>query len=115
MPPPRLPPLPRRDSMFKRLSLPDTPTVRTVTLRFEDCPVSAREGESVSAALLAAGVLACRTTPVSDSPRAPYCMMGVCFECLMEIDGIPNVQACQVQVRDGMQVRRQQGARRLVS
>jgi predicted molibdopterin-dependent oxidoreductase YjgC len=38
-------------------------------------------------------------------------MMGVCFDCLMEIDGVPNRQACQVLVREGMQVRRQEGAR----
>jgi predicted molibdopterin-dependent oxidoreductase YjgC len=39
-------------------------------------------------------------------------MMGVCFECLMEIDGVPNRQACQVRVADGMRIRRQQGVER---
>jgi D-hydroxyproline dehydrogenase subunit gamma len=58
---------------------------------------------------------ATRTTPVSGSPRAPYCMMGVCFECLMEIDGIANRQACMVRVRPGMRITRQQGARMLRS
>ena len=48
---------------------------------------------------------------VSGSPRAPYCMMGVCFDCLMEIDGVGNRQACLTPVADGMQVRRQRGAR----
>lgn len=37
-------------------------------------------------------------------------MMGVCFECLVEIDGIPNRQACMIPVREGMVVRRQKGA-----
>ena len=37
----------------------------------------------------------------------PYCLMGVCFECLMEIDGEPDVQSCLVTVREGMVVRRQ--------
>lgn len=41
------------------------------------------------------------------SPRAPYCLMGVCFECMMEIDGVENVQSCLVPVREGMVVRRQ--------
>ena len=41
------------------------------------------------------------------SPRAPYCLMGVCFECMMEIDGEANVQSCLVTVQDGMQVKRQ--------
>lgn len=66
--------------------------------------VTAVEGESVAAAALAAGVLPTRRAPVSGAPRAPYCLMGVCFECLMTIDGAPNVQACMVPARDGMTV-----------
>lgn len=42
------------------------------------------------------------------SPRAPYCLMGVCFECMMEIDGEENVQSCLVEVREGMKIKRQQ-------
>ena len=45
-----------------------------------------------------------RTTPVTGQPRAPYCLMGVCFECLVEIDNIPNCQACMVTVRPGVSV-----------
>ena len=45
--------------------------------------------------------------PMDRSARAPYCLMGVCFECLMEIDGEPDVQSCLVTVREGMTVRRQ--------
>jgi predicted molibdopterin-dependent oxidoreductase YjgC len=66
---------------------------------------------SVAAALLAAGVSRFRSTPVSGAPRAPYCMMGVCFECLLEIDGVPNAQACLVTVQPGMKIRSQEGAR----
>jgi len=73
---------------------------------------AAREGDSVAAALLASGRTMCRTTPVSGAPRAPYCMMGVCFDCLMEIDGVANRQACLVTVVEGMRIRRQQGARK---
>lgn len=73
--------------------------------------VEARAGESVAAAMLAHASGATRTTPVSGAPRAPYCMMGVCFECLMEIDGMPNRQACMVRVAEGMTVNRQHGAR----
>jgi predicted molibdopterin-dependent oxidoreductase YjgC len=67
---------------------------------------------SVAAALLAAGVSRFRSTPVTGAPRAPYCMMGVCFECLLEIDGVPNRQACLVQIQPGMKIRSQEGARR---
>lgn len=70
-------------------------------------------GCSVAAALLANGVSTFRTTPVSGAPRAPYCMMGACFDCLVEIDGQPNRQSCLVAVTEGMQVRTQAGLRSL--
>ena len=84
-----------------------------LTLIVDGQPVSAREGDSVAAALLAAGLVATRSTPVSQSKRGPYCMMGVCFDCLMVIDGVPSRQACMVSVRDGMRVERQNGPRPL--
>ncbi|HGL4259909.1 (2Fe-2S)-binding protein [Burkholderia dolosa] len=68
---------------------------------------------SVAAAMLAAGAAACRTSAVSGAPRGPFCMMGVCFDCLVEIDGVPNVQGCMTPVRDGMQVRAMRGKARL--
>jgi predicted molibdopterin-dependent oxidoreductase YjgC len=48
-----------------------------------------------------------RASPVSGAPRAPYCLMGVCFECLVEVDGVRDRQACLTTIRDGMRVRRQ--------
>jgi len=54
-----------------------------------------------------------RETAVSAAPRAPYCLMGVCFDCLVDIDGMPNRQACMTIVRDGMRISRQRGARHL--
>jgi len=73
--------------------------------------VAVPRGFSVAAALLVHGEGPTRTTPVSGAARAPYCMMGVCFECLVEIDGVPNRQACRVEATEGMRVRRQSGAR----
>jgi predicted molibdopterin-dependent oxidoreductase YjgC len=87
-----------------------SPGSATVTLLFEDRPISVPAGLSVAAALLLKGTGPFRTTPVSQSPRAPYCMMGVCFECLVEVDGKPGRQACLTTVREGMVIRRQQGA-----
>lgn len=66
--------------------------------------VVARDGDTVAAAMLAAGAGMTRNAPVSGEPRAPYCLMGVCFECLMTIDGRPNRQACMTIVRDGMTI-----------
>ncbi len=84
-----------------------------VEITVDGVAVEARAGESAAAAVLASSSEATRTTPVSESPRAPYCMMGVCFECLMEIDGVANRQACMVQVAPGMRIQRQLGARDL--
>ena len=90
--------------MFKRLG--DGPTV---TVAIEGREVAVPQGASVAAATLLAGLDHGRTTPVSGAPRAPYCMIGVCFDCLMEIDGEANRQACMVSVEEGMSVRRQSG------
>ena len=75
--------------------------------------ISARAGDTVAAALLAAGRDRCRTTPGSGAPRAPYCMMGVCFDCLVTIDGVGNRQGCLVTVRTGMTIETQQGKREI--
>src|SRR5204862_2909921 len=69
------------------------------------------EGASAGAAVLLAGLASLRDTPVTGSARAPYCMMGVCFECLAEIDGVPNRQSCMIAALPGMRIRRQRGAR----
>ena len=94
--------------MFERLpGIPAEP----IRFLFEGEEVSAFEGESLAAALLAAGVRDFRETAVGGAPRGPYCMMGVCFDCLLVVDGEPNVQACMVEAREGMRVARQSGAR----
>jgi predicted molibdopterin-dependent oxidoreductase YjgC len=82
-----------------------------VAVSIDGRPHAARRGDTVAATLLAAGLDACRTTPVGGVPRGPYCMMGVCFDCLVVIDGQPNRQGCMILVEDGMRIERQQGAR----
>ena len=95
--------------MFR--SIDDTTPCRSVSLQLEGRTLQVREGDSVAMALLKSGVGSFRETPVSGAPRAPLCLMGVCFECLVQVDGQANVQACMVTVAEGMQVRLQQGAR----
>ena len=95
--------------MFSRLHDADL----TVSVTVDGKPVSARAGDSVAAALLAAGYSHCRTTPVSGAPRAPFCMMGVCFDCLVTVDGVGNRQGCLVRVADGMAIETQHGKREL--
>jgi len=98
--------------MFKRLHTIEEPTV---TITIEDRRLSVPASDTVAAVMLTAGFITGRTTPISGSPRGPYCLMGTCFECLVEIDGVPNQQACQTLVQDGMTVRIQKGMRNLES
>lgn len=95
-------------SPFRRLEESAGAPVR---LTVEGETVTARAGETVAAALLAAGYPAFRETPVSGAARGPFCMMGACFDCLVEIDGRHNRQACMTRVAEGMTVRRMAGAR----
>lgn len=97
-------------STFERLPMRER---TTVTVLVEGESISVAPHDTAAAAVLAAGLLPSRTTPASGSGRAPYCLMGVCFECLLEIDGIANQQGCMITVHEGMQIRRQQGARTL--
>ena len=91
-------------------SIPRSSESETVTITFEGKPLMVPAGISVAAALLAGGVHDFRSSMVGHVPRAPYCMMGVCFECLVEVDGVPARQSCLIPVKDGMRVKRQIGA-----
>lgn len=66
--------------------------------------VEAYEGETVASALLASGRRRLRTSPRRGDPRGLFCVMGVCFDCVMTIDGQAGLRACVTQVRDGMSV-----------
>jgi D-hydroxyproline dehydrogenase subunit gamma len=79
-----------------------------VTLTIDGRTVNAYQGETVAAVLLAEGHPATRTTP-GGAPRGVYCGMGVCFDCLVVVDGVPNTRACMTWVRPGMDVTRQSG------
>ena len=87
----------------------------TVHLNFEGKQLAGKVGESVATAILAGSAVHSGTSPVTGRRKSPYCLMGICFECLMEIDGVPNQRACMVLVRPGMSVRRQMSRPRLVA
>ena len=93
--------------MFKRLG----ESGARVAVIVDGKAISAWTGDTVAAALLAAGIDHCRTTPVTGAPRAPYCLMGVCFDCLVTVDGVGSRQGCLVPVRDGMTIETQLGKR----
>jgi len=92
-----------------RLKHPDMrPTGPPVRLRFDGREIEALPGETIAAALAAADIVAVRQAP-SGAPRGPFCGMGVCFDCLVVVDGVPNTRACVTWVREGMDVARQDG------
>lgn len=96
--------------MFHKLHEPES---GLLTVHIDGRPVLAAPGESVAAVLLRQAEPWSRLTPVTHSKRAPYCMMGVCFECLAKVNGVASVQTCLKLVCDGMSVERQTGMRRI--
>ena len=79
-----------------------------MTILLDGEPVEAFEGETVATVLLARGQIETRRT-VGGEPRGIFCGMGVCFDCLMVVDDVPNTRACMTWVREGLDVRSQQG------
>lgn len=94
--------------MFRRLA---DQTRATIGVILDGRPVQAFMGDSVAAVLLASGSRATRRSAISGAPRAPYCMMGVCFECLVTIEGVGNRQGCMVLAVEGMNIETQGGRR----
>jgi sarcosine oxidase subunit alpha len=76
-----------------------------VTLFVNGKAVTAHRGETVHAALLAAGRRALRKSKTGTEFRGFLCGMGVCYECLVTINGLEGQRACMRLVEDGMEVR----------
>ena len=81
----------------------ETQRGQAVTITVDGMPVKAYGGETIAGALLANGQRAWRRTE-SGQPRGLFCGMGICFDCLVAVDGVPNVRACITPVADGMVV-----------
>lgn len=80
---------------------------RTILVDGEE--VTAYEGESIAVALLASGRRFTRWTARAGEPRGYFCGIGVCQDCLVTVDGLPNVRACMTPVRDRLRVETQRG------
>lgn len=93
--------------MFRRTEPADC------TILWDGREIPARAGESLAAALLAAGITTFRETPVTGAARGPLCLMGACFDCLVVVEGVENVQACLTPVRPGLRAAPQRGVRSL--
>jgi predicted molibdopterin-dependent oxidoreductase YjgC len=83
---------------------------KIIQITVDGKPLPAVEGEPILAALAAHGIRECRTTMHKGEPRWFYCGIGRCTDCVMIVDGIPNVRTCVTPVVDGMRVETQRGA-----
>jgi hypothetical protein len=86
----------------------------TTGLRFTfgDHEIPAEPGQSIGAALIAAGRRSWRTTRHGGAPRGIFCGIGVCFDCLVTVNGRPNQRACLIEASQGDRVEPQEGAGR---
>ncbi|MEI7745111.1 MAG: (2Fe-2S)-binding protein [Chloroflexota bacterium] len=84
--------------------------VDAVTFTFDGRELTAAPGQSIAAALLAAGIRSWRTTRVEGRPRGLFCGIGVCFDCLVTVNGTPSRRACLTEVHEGDRVEHQEGA-----
>ena len=89
--------------MFRPIA--DLAASGALSFTFDGRPLTARAGDTVAAALLVNGITACRETPVSDTPRAPYCLMGICQDCRVTINDKPDQRACRTVLAAGMVIR----------
>lgn len=90
--------------MTQNLRIPCFARGKQITIRVNEIPVTAYEGESVHAALTAAGIYPLRQIP-SGEARGAFCGMGLCYECLVTVNHIPDQRACMTLVQDGMKIR----------
>ena len=82
---------------------------RKITIEIDGQPIPAFEGEPIAAALLAAGYKVFRYTVKKGEPRGVFCAIGRCTDCVMTVDGRPNVRTCITPAVDGMKVQTQAG------
>src|SRR5262249_5075318 len=91
------------------LRMPAVERGRAIRILLDGRFVDAYDGESLAAAWFAAGVRMTRWTARANEPRGYFCGMGVCQDCLVTVDGLPNIRACMTPVRDGLRVDTQRG------
>jgi sarcosine oxidase subunit alpha len=80
---------------------------RVISLQIDGRTVVAYQGETAAAVLLAEGMRAFRRTRQDGQPRGLFCGMGICYECLVTVDGVPNIRACLTPAAEGMRIETQ--------
>ena len=76
---------------------------------YHDTKIPAVTGEPVAAALMASGIRVMRHTVRTGQPRGIFCAIGRCTDCVMVVDGVPNVRTCMTPLVEGMKVETQYG------
>ena len=79
-------------------------TPKTVHFQFNGVAVTATQGQTIAAALIADGWKSLRKTRVKGKPRSIFCGIGVCFDCVVIVDTIANQRSCLIEVTNGMNV-----------
>lgn len=82
---------------------------RTVRISVNGREITAVEGEMIASVLLANGIKVFRSTKRLNQPRGIFCGIGRCTDCVMTVDGVPNVRTCVTPVKDGMVIETQKG------
>ena len=82
---------------------------KEVIFFFNGQEIKGYEGEPIAAALKAAGVMVHRYTKKEHRPRGIFCAIGRCTDCVMVVDGIPNVRTCVTPLKKGLRVQTQDG------
>lgn len=86
---------------------PELPLARRgepITVQVDGRPVAAYAGETVAALLLAEGIRTFRHTSKLGQPRSIFCGIGICYDCLVTIDGVPNIRACMTPLAPDMAI-----------
>lgn len=82
---------------------------KKVTFIFDGAKMEGYEGEPIAAALKSAGIVIHRYTRRKHKPRGIFCAIGRCTDCVMVVDGVPNVRTCITPLKEGMCVQTQYG------
>jgi len=78
------------------------PEAEECSVMVDSQPIKARKGEPILAALIAAGIDTTRITEKFEKPRGLFCGIGLCTDCLVTVNGTPNIRSCITPVEDGM-------------
>lgn len=82
--------------------LPPVQRGKPIVVQVNGQPTTAFTGETIATVLLAEGIRAFRHTLKTGRPRGIFCGMGICYDCVVTVDGVPNVRACVTYVEEGM-------------